>query len=73
VKSVRDVVRSIAIGAQGTISPAGTSESFLEAFRNDIAELEAMEADGEVEITYRHTEATSGRKYVDLIRFRRLR
>ena len=73
MQSVRQVVDSVVVGAQGTLRPPGTSVSDLEVFRADIAALESMQAEGVIEIVFRHQEDHTGRRYTDIVRFKRLR
>jgi len=44
-----------------------------ERFKGEVEELEQMENAGLVKITLRHHEQTTGRRYVDLVRFRKLK
>lgn len=44
-----------------------------ESFADEVAILEDMEAQGLVDITYRHNESSTGKKHLDLVRFTRLK
>jgi hypothetical protein len=44
-----------------------------ERFKGVVEELERMEDAGLVSVTLRHNEQTTGRRYVDLVRFRKLK
>lgn len=68
-----------AIGSVGTMTFVGmvsigapSDESGYQRFAEEVAVLESMEAQGLVQIIFRHQENMSGHNYVDVVRFTRL-
>lgn len=68
-----------AIGGIGTMTMSslvsvgvGADESGYERFAAEVAQLEAMEQQGKVRVEFRHQESSTGKRYVDLVRFTRL-
>lgn len=70
-----------AVGATGTMTYGGGLSvgvapdpiAGYEAFAEEVAKMEGMEDRGFVTITYRHRESQTGKKYVDVLRFTRLK
>lgn len=67
------------IGSMGTMTMsslvsvgASADESGYERFAAEVAVLEEMEQQGKLRIDYRHQESSTGKRYVDLVRFTRL-
>lgn len=70
------------IGGSGTMTYGGKEnvgigakdkEIGLQEFSVQIAELEMMELNGLVRIDFRHPEAGTGKRYIDLVRFTRFK
>lgn len=73
------IYEATSIGAVGSMTMSGlvsvgvkADESGYERFAVEVAELEALEAEGKVRIDSRHRESATGRHYVDMVRFTRL-
>jgi hypothetical protein len=66
----RGIYEKVEIGLIGTCSAAPMD---IEAFQDILRQLDTLETAGLIEITDRHRESQSGQRYVDLVRFRRLR
>lgn len=69
-----------AIGAIGTMTYGGMAAvgqvddgAGYERFAAFVRDLEAMEVQGLVRIESKHRESTTGNRYVDLVRFTRLK
>ncbi len=70
-----------AIGGTGTMSYSGMTsfgsggapDAVYEAFAVEFAELEDMESQGLVTITYRHEESQTGKHYMDLVKFLKIK
>lgn len=76
------VYNSTAIGGMGTLTAtsevsvgAGSpdAESGYQRFAAQVAELETMELNGLLRIDLRHPENGTGKRYIDLVRFTRLK
>ncbi len=73
--------KKTAVEAQGTMAHGGLTTvgtppdpiAGYEAFADEVAKVGAMEAQSLVAITYRHQESQTGKKYVDVLRFTRLK
>ena len=73
--------QATSVGATGTMTYGGLVAVGLgpdpiagyEAFAVELAKMEGMENQGLVTITYRHRESQTGKKYVDVFRFTRLK
>lgn len=76
-KAYKDTV----VGEIGTMTHAGlvvvggplNPIAGYEAFAAEVARLEAMERQGLVTIISRHTESLTGKRYVDIVKFKRLK
>ncbi len=62
----RDKYERTAVGATGFLQ-ASTHNLTSEEFQSVLNEFEQLEADGLIEITYRHSESAHG--YVDVVKF----
>ena len=71
---VKKLYDSTAIGAIGTLTYGGVTNDQIqyEAFAEQVADLESLDAQGLVKITHWHHESTTGNRYVDLVQFKRL-
>jgi hypothetical protein len=76
------VYERTAIGAEQSLSAKTegigvgknlSRQESLEQFQAVIQELERMEAGGKIKIVARHPESQPGNRYVDLVRFKRIR
>lgn len=68
-----------AVGATGAMSMVGlisvgapADDSGYERFASQVAVLEGLEQEGKIVITERHQESSTGKRYVDLVRFKKL-
>jgi hypothetical protein len=66
----KDVYETTLVNAEGTVSESDTTK--LEGFQVQMDIAEQSEQDGAVEITLRHREDSTGKRQIDLFRFRRL-
>jgi tetrahydromethanopterin S-methyltransferase subunit A len=64
---------SIVAATGATVGIDGSVAEPLERFKDVIEEVEQLELAGLVTITEKHLDICSGGRYVDIIRFRRLR
>lgn len=69
----QNICDKVKVGANGTCTAGAVGVSGLEAFQAVVDEFEALEAAGTVAIIERHRENQSGHRYVDQVRFRRIR
>ena len=75
------IYNATAVGAAGTMTHGGLITvgvgpdpiAGYEAFASEVEKMEGMEDQGFVTITYRHYESQTGKKYVDVLRFTRLK
>ncbi len=68
----KKVVEKTVIGETGTIGPDSHSEEHLERFHDVVKQFDSLEKQGQLKISYKHKESSTGNKYVDLIKFVRL-
>jgi len=72
-KTVRFVYDNTPVNSSGTYQCSGTAPGELARFQNEVAELENLELEGRIRIDERHRESFSGYRYVDTVRFMRLK
>lgn len=73
----KDIYAKTAIGTVQKVSAALSGSARIavdefERFQLIVDELKELERAGLIVITLKHTESTSGRKFVDVVQFRRL-
>lgn len=63
------------VGDVGTIAYGGSTNGLAEyeRFANEVAVLEGMEDQRVIEITFRHHESQTGHRFVDIVKFTRLK
>ncbi len=69
----RECYKKVAIGATGTLAASSSVVSDLEQFEAIVAEFEALEHNGLIVNTELHKESHTGHRYVDLVRFRKIK
>lgn len=64
-----------AVGDVGTMTYGGPTNGLAEyeRFANEVGVLEGMEDQRVIEITFRHRESQTGYRFVDIVRFKRLK
>jgi len=69
------IYRRLEIGEVGSMSYQGKTEDAdrWERFARKLQRVDEMEAEGLVQITFRHRERQSGFNHVDMVRFKRMR
>lgn len=69
------IYRRLEIGEVGSLTYQGQTEDVdrWERFARKVRRVDEMEAEGLVQITFRHRERQSGFNHVDVVRFKRLR
>jgi hypothetical protein len=72
-KTLRFVYDNTPVSSSGTYQCSGTAPAELARFQNEVAELENLEQEGHIRIDERHRESFSGYRYVDVVRFTRLK
>lgn len=60
------------LGEIGKAYPSSGDEALV-GFQDVVAEFAALEEAGLIEITLRHPESMTGKKYIDLIQYRKLK
>lgn len=61
------------VGAVGCAEAGENTVAALESFQSVVVALEALAAEGRIEIIKRHQESETSGRFVDLVMFRRLR
>jgi len=73
MQTVRDVYENTPVNSSRTHRCSGTAPDVLLRFQNEVAELEILAQEGRIRIDDRHPENSSGHRYVDSVRFTRLK
>jgi len=69
------IYRRLEIGEVGSLTYQGQTEDAdrWERFARKLLRVDEMQAEGLLQVTFRHRESQSGFNHVDMVRFKRLR
>lgn len=73
MSDARKIYERTEVGAVGCAQAGESTVAVLESFQSSVVALEELEAEGRIEITKRHQESETSRRFVDFVMFRRLK